>query len=72
VTVISGTFNLGMGDKFDENAGTVMPVGTFGFLPPQMKHFAWATGETIIQLHGVGPWEIHYVNASDDPRNVKK
>ena len=72
VTVISGTFNLGMGDKFDEKAGTVMSIGTFGFLPPQMKHFAWATGETIIQLHGVGPWEIHYVNPSDDPRNIKK
>ncbi len=72
VTVISGTFNLGMGDKFDEKAGTVMPAGTFGFLPPQTKHFAWATGETIIQLHGMGPWEITYVNPSDDPRNSSK
>jgi hypothetical protein len=72
VTVISGTFNLGMGDKFDEKAGTVMPAGTFGFLPPQMKHFAWASGETVIQLHGVGPWTITYVNASDDPRNTGK
>ena len=69
LTVISGTFNLGMGDRFDEKAGTVMPAGTFGFMSPQMKHFAWTSGETVIQLHGVGPWTITYVNPSDDPRN---
>jgi quercetin dioxygenase-like cupin family protein len=72
VTVISGTLNLGMGDKFDEKAGTTMPAGTFGFMPPQTKHFAWASEETVIQLHGVGPWTITYVNPSDDPRNMKK
>jgi ChrR Cupin-like domain len=68
VTVISGTLNLGMGEKFDESKGKAMPAGTFGFLPPQMKHFAWASEETVIQLHGEGPWEITYVNPSDDPR----
>jgi hypothetical protein len=72
VTVVSGTFNLGMGDKFDDKAGQPMPAGTFGFLPPMMKHFAWATGETVIQLHGMGPWEIVYVNPADDPRGAKK
>jgi hypothetical protein len=72
VTVVSGTFNLGMGDKFDDKAGQAMPAGTFGFLPPMMKHFAWATGETVIQLHGMGPWEIVYVNPADDPRGAKK
>jgi hypothetical protein len=72
VTVISGTFNLGMGDKFDDKAGQAMPAGTFGFLPPMMKHFAWAKGDTIIQLHGMGPWEIVYVNPADDPRAAKK
>ncbi len=49
-----------------------MPAGTFGFLPPTMKHFAWAKGETVIQLHGMGPWEIIYVNPADDPRHLKK
>jgi hypothetical protein len=37
-----------------------------------MKHTAWAEGETIIQLHGIGPWQINYVNPADDPRNAKK
>jgi hypothetical protein len=68
VTVISGKFNLGMGEKFDESKGNAMPVGTFGFLPAQMRHFAWASEATVIQLHGEGPWEINYVNPSDDPR----
>jgi hypothetical protein len=68
VTVISGTFNLGMGEKFDESDGHEMPAGTFGFWPAGMKHFAWVKGETIIQLHGIGPWTITYLNPADDPR----
>jgi hypothetical protein len=68
VTVISGTFNLGMGDTFDETKGSAMPAGTFGFLPPHTNHFAWAKGETVIQLHGNGPWGIIYANPKDDPR----
>jgi quercetin dioxygenase-like cupin family protein len=72
VTVISGTLNIGMGDKFDQTATRPMPVGTFGFWPPGMKHFAWVSGETVIQLHGMGPWVITYLNPSDDPRNAKK
>ncbi len=71
VTVISGQFNLGMGSKFDRSKGSAMPAGTFGFLAPHMKHFAWATGDSVIQLHGIGPWEIIYVNPKDDPRKAR-
>jgi hypothetical protein len=72
VTVISGQFNIGMGDTFDPAKGTAMPAGTFGTWAPGMKHFVWATGETVIQLHGNGPWMIEYVNPADDPRNAKR
>ena len=72
VTVISGTFNLGMGEKFDQSAGHEMPAGTFGFWPAGMKHFGWTTGETVMQIHGFGPFQIVYVNPADDPRNVPK
>ncbi len=72
VTVISGIFNLGMGKKFDQLATREMTAGTFGFWPPGMSHFAWARGETVLQLHGTGPWIITYVNPADDPRNAKK
>ena len=72
VTVISGTLNLGMGEKFDQAATREMPAGTFGFWAAGMKHFGWAKGDTVLQLHGVGPWTITYVNPSDDPRKMKK
>ena len=69
VTVISGTFNVGMGEKFDQTATRTMPAGTFGFWPAEMKHFAWAKGETVLQLHGTGPWMITYVNPSSPAMN---
>lgn len=72
ITVVSGTFNLGMGEKFDQSATREMPAGTFGYWPAGMRHFAWASGETVLQLHGTGPWMITYVNPADDPRNAKK
>lgn len=72
VTIISGTFNLGMGSTFDESKGTTLPVGTFGFLGPRMHHFAWATGETVVQLHGMGPWKIIYVDPANDPRKASR
>ena len=72
VTVIKGALNIGMGEKFDQAATREMPEGTFGFWPAGMRHFAWAKGDTIIQLHGIGPWVITYINAADDPRTMKK
>ncbi len=68
VTVISGTFQIGMGDQFDESKLNPLIAGTFGFLAPKMNHFAMAKGDTVIQLHGIGPWQINYVNPVDDPR----
>jgi hypothetical protein len=64
VTVISGTFNLGMGEKFDQTGAREMPAGTFGYWAAGMRHFVWVKGDTIIQLHGVGPWMITYINPS--------
>ena len=72
MTVISGTFNIGMGDKFDEKATRAMVAGTYGQWPAGMKHFVWTKGETVLQFHGTGPWSIQYVNPEDDPRNQKK
>jgi quercetin dioxygenase-like cupin family protein len=68
VTVIAGTFIMGLGEKFDESAGKPLAAGSFALMPTGTRHFAWTKGETTIQLHGVGPWGITYVNPSDDPR----
>jgi anti-sigma factor ChrR (cupin superfamily) len=67
LTVISGTFHIVMGD-LDPKKAQAMPAGSFGHWPAGMKHMVWTEGETIVQLHGFGPWEIHYVNPADDPR----
>jgi len=71
VTVISGKLFLGMGEKFEKMGGRELGVGDFAFMPKGMRHFAWTEGETVIQLHGVGPWTITYVNPKDDPRSKK-
>ncbi len=71
ITVLAGTFYLGMGEKFDMTAGKAMPAGTYGYWPAGMKHFVWVKGETIVQFHGNGPWSIEYVNPADDPRKQK-
>ena len=72
VTLISGSFHVGMGDKFDESKMAALPVGTFAWIKPGTHHFAMAKGETVIQLHGNGPWVLTYVNSQDDPRKSKK
>lgn len=68
ITVISGTFNMGVGDVFDRKETTALPAGSFAVMPKAHHHFAWAKGETVVQVHGVGPWGITYVNPNDDPR----
>ncbi|PYJ16011.1 MAG: hypothetical protein DME94_05580 [Verrucomicrobia bacterium] len=72
VTVISGTLFLAMGENLDRSAAKTLTAGTYGFWAAGMKHTAWSQGETVIQLHGIGPWQINYVNPADDPRNAKK
>ena len=68
VTVISGTFHMGMGDKLDTTKGTALGLGGFAVMPTRTNHYAWTNEETVIQLHGMGPWGINYVNPADDPR----
>ena len=69
VTVLEGTFRVGMGDRFDASALKALPTGTFAALAPGTRHFAQAKGKTVIQVHGVGPWNLVYANSADDPRN---
>jgi quercetin dioxygenase-like cupin family protein len=71
VTIIQGTLHLGMGGTFDKSATHALMAGSYSFMPPGMKHFAWTEGETILQLATIGPWQINYINPDDDPRNKK-
>jgi quercetin dioxygenase-like cupin family protein len=67
VTVLSGTMGLGMGEKFDEKAMKELPAGSYGMLPAEMRHFAIAKTAATIQVHGMGPFVLNYVNPADDP-----
>jgi hypothetical protein len=71
VTVVSGSFKLGMGDSFDASKMSVMPAGSFAYMDPSMHHYGMAVGETLVQIHGAAPFQINYVNPSDDP-SMKK
>jgi hypothetical protein len=66
LTVLSGTFVLHMGDTMDAPAHE-LTAGAYHFLPGKMHHAAETKAETILQLHGVGPFDIHYLNPADDP-----
>jgi quercetin dioxygenase-like cupin family protein len=71
VTVLSGTFKVGMGDSFDESKMTGFSAGSFAYLDPSMHHYAMADGEVIVQVHGLCPLAFNYVNAGDDPTKHK-
>jgi quercetin dioxygenase-like cupin family protein len=66
--VISGSLNMGMGDRLDRSKTRRLPAGSVAVIPPNTNHFSWTGEETIVQIHGFGPLVIHYVNPADDPR----
>ena len=70
VTVIRGTFRFGMGDSISEG-GWLPPIRQGGFViaARNTHHFVRAQTQVEIQVHGVGPSAINYVNPEDDPRN---
>lgn len=67
VTVLSGTFNLGVGEKFDATNGKALPVGSFVVMQPGFAHYAWGAEETVLQLHGMGPWSMVFLNPEAAP-----
>ena len=68
VTVLSGVFNMGAGDKLDTSKTQPLGPGSVSIMQPGTNHFAWVDEETVVQIHGVGPWTVTYVNPADDPR----
>ncbi len=68
VTVLSGTFYMGVGDELDAQKTTPLASGSIAIMQPKTNHFAWTKEETVVQLNGVGPWGVTYVNPKDDPR----
>ena len=71
VTVISGTLVAGMGGKWDDAAMKTFSAGGFARMPAKSPHYVQAKDETIVQVHGNGPFTLTYVNPNDDPRRKK-
>jgi len=67
LTVLSGTFYIGKGEKFDASEMKALPAGSFMVMPPNTPHFAMVREEATVQIHGTGPWASRYVNPADDP-----
>ena len=70
VTVLSGTVAFGMGDKAVEAEMKALPAGGYAVMPASMHHYFAAKTAAVIQVHGVGPFEITYINPADDPRRA--
>ena len=66
--MISGRFAVWAGEKLDRAAAKPLAAGSFVHLPAGMPHYAWADGETVVQINGMGPFDVKYVDPKDDPR----
>ena len=67
VTVLKGSFSLGMGDVIDKAHAVTLTAGGYGVAPANMHHYAYTVTGGTIQVHMQGPFAITYVNPADDP-----
>ncbi len=70
VTVLSGAVLLGMDESGDRDTAQRIETGGYFGMPAGMTHYAFTEGETVVQLNGIGPWQINYTNPEDDPRRM--
>lgn len=61
IVVVKGSWALGMGERFNQQALEPMEFGTYGLVPKKMAHFALSKTETVIQVHGLGPFTTHWM-----------
>ncbi len=70
ITVISGEFNVGHGVKLDREATMLVTAGGFVEMPARHPHFAWTSAETVVQIHGPGPFDITYIDPAGNPAGL--
>ena len=68
VTVMAGKFAVGSGEKLDRESLNPLPPASFVHLPAGMPHYAWAEVESVVQINGLGPFDVNYIDPKDDPR----
>jgi hypothetical protein len=60
LTVVQGTLYFAVGEKFDRGAMTELKAGSYAFIPKGSTMFGWTPDAAIVQVHGVGPFHIHW------------
>ena len=70
ITVLSGSFHIGDGDKLDRQATQTLEPGGFLSLPAKMHHFAWTSAPTVVQINLEGPFDLVYINPADNPQKT--
>jgi hypothetical protein len=60
----STSADSGYTDKLETKLQT-LNVGIFISMPKEMRHFAMSKGESIVQVHGMGPFQVNWVNPAD-------
>jgi quercetin dioxygenase-like cupin family protein len=61
VTIVKGSFLMGMGSKWDDALLKELPTGAFGSMMPNMAHFAACKGDTVVQINGIAPLQFRFV-----------
>lgn len=64
VTVLSGSLSVGFGETFDPTKGTAFPAGSFYVNPTPLPHYVWSDGGAVIQITGLGPWEVKLLHGA--------
>ncbi len=68
VTILSGTWYTGYGERFDEAALKALPAGSFYTEPANVTHFVEVREPVTIQVSGTGPSGRSFVNPADNPK----
>ena len=72
VTVISGEFSAGMGDAVDLAHAPVLRSGDFVTVAANQHHYDAARSPAVVQIYGMGPFSLTYINPNDDPQRKTK
>ena len=70
--IVKGEFKVGMGDKMDTKAMKALKVGDTTTAPATVHHYAETKGKTIVEVSGMGPFQLTYVNPADMPKQAEK
>jgi hypothetical protein len=63
--VLQGTLYFGVGEKFDRSAMKEMKAGSYAFIPKGTTMFGYTPEAAIVQVHGIGPFHIHWRDGSE-------